>query len=207
MMRTRSSPSLPPASAGCSADAGARFAISPGATDTLFNAAKASAVPLIPGIATASELMRGIEQKALALRGDIDERAFMEIDDPAPAVALPMDRLLYTPPFKPKITHQALDTDTTPIPADALFGQVYVDQLELLSNIRRALQNSRQVSLGAVTATYPVKQGLAELATYLKLATHNMQSAIDDERTETIEWTDDAGHRRKATLPLIIYTL
>ena len=41
--------------------AGARFAISPGATDTLFNAAKTSAVPLIPGIATASELMRGLE--------------------------------------------------------------------------------------------------------------------------------------------------
>ncbi|RYY53538.1 MAG: keto-deoxy-phosphogluconate aldolase, partial [Comamonadaceae bacterium] len=32
-------------------EAGARFAISPGATDTLFNAAKTSAVPLIPGIA------------------------------------------------------------------------------------------------------------------------------------------------------------
>ena len=43
------------------AEAGARFAISPGATDTLFNAAKTSAVPLIPGIATASELMRGME--------------------------------------------------------------------------------------------------------------------------------------------------
>jgi 2-dehydro-3-deoxyphosphogluconate aldolase / (4S)-4-hydroxy-2-oxoglutarate aldolase len=43
------------------ADAGARFAISPGATDTLFNAAKTSAVALIPGIATASELMRGLE--------------------------------------------------------------------------------------------------------------------------------------------------
>ena len=43
------------------ADAGARFAISPGATDALFEAAKASAVPLIPGIATASELMRGME--------------------------------------------------------------------------------------------------------------------------------------------------
>ena len=42
-------------------EAGARFAISPGATDTLFNAAKTSAVPLIPGIATASELMRGME--------------------------------------------------------------------------------------------------------------------------------------------------
>ncbi len=42
-------------------DAGARFAISPGATDALFDAAKASRTPLIPGIATASELMRGME--------------------------------------------------------------------------------------------------------------------------------------------------
>ena len=43
------------------AQAGARFAISPGATDALFDAAKASRTPLIPGIATASELMRGME--------------------------------------------------------------------------------------------------------------------------------------------------
>ena len=41
--------------------AGAAFAISPGVTDTLYNAAKDSATPLIPGIATAGELMRGLE--------------------------------------------------------------------------------------------------------------------------------------------------
>ncbi|MGZ8319552.1 MAG: DUF3375 domain-containing protein [Telluria sp.] len=153
------------------------------------------------------QLMRGIEQKALALRGEVDDRAFMQIDEPAPALALPMDRLLFTPPFKPKITHQVIDDEAGPIPADALYGQVYVDQLELLSNIRRALQASRQVSLGTVAAAYPVKQGLAELATYLKLATHDLQSAIDDERTEVIEWVDSAGNLRKATLPLIIYTV
>lgn len=153
------------------------------------------------------QLMRGIEQKALALRGQIDEAAFMQIDEPAPALALPMDRLLYTPPFKPKITHQVIDDEAGPIPADALYGQVYVDQLALMSNIRRALQASRQVSLGAVAAAYPIQQGLAELATYLKLATHDLQSAIDDERTEVIEWVDAAGTLRKATVPLIIYTL
>lgn len=43
------------------ADAGAAFAISPGATDALYAAAKAGDTPLIPGIATASELMRGLE--------------------------------------------------------------------------------------------------------------------------------------------------
>ncbi len=41
--------------------AGARFAISPGATDTLYRDAKGASIPLIPGIASASELMLGLE--------------------------------------------------------------------------------------------------------------------------------------------------
>lgn len=42
-------------------DAGAAFAISPGGTDALYAAARDASVPLLPGIATASELMRGLE--------------------------------------------------------------------------------------------------------------------------------------------------
>jgi 2-dehydro-3-deoxyphosphogluconate aldolase / (4S)-4-hydroxy-2-oxoglutarate aldolase len=41
--------------------AGATFAISPGGTDTLYIAARGAQIPLLPGIATASELMRGLE--------------------------------------------------------------------------------------------------------------------------------------------------
>lgn len=41
--------------------AGAAFAISPGGTDTLYAAARNADIPLLPGIATASELMRGLE--------------------------------------------------------------------------------------------------------------------------------------------------
>ena len=44
------------------ADAGARFAISPGVTEALYDAGAASGIPLIPGIATAGELMRGLER-------------------------------------------------------------------------------------------------------------------------------------------------
>jgi 2-dehydro-3-deoxyphosphogluconate aldolase/(4S)-4-hydroxy-2-oxoglutarate aldolase len=39
-------------------EAGARFAVSPGLTDSL---ARATALPLLPGVATASEIMRGKE--------------------------------------------------------------------------------------------------------------------------------------------------
>ncbi|WP_371190257.1 bifunctional 4-hydroxy-2-oxoglutarate aldolase/2-dehydro-3-deoxy-phosphogluconate aldolase [Thalassotalea ponticola] len=42
-------------------DAGAKFVISPGLTKDLLVAAKESTVPLIPGIATISELMTGID--------------------------------------------------------------------------------------------------------------------------------------------------
>jgi 2-dehydro-3-deoxyphosphogluconate aldolase/(4S)-4-hydroxy-2-oxoglutarate aldolase len=43
------------------ADAGAVFAIAPGSTEALYAAAEASTIPFIPAIATASELMRGLE--------------------------------------------------------------------------------------------------------------------------------------------------
>lgn len=41
--------------------AGARFAISPGATESLYSAAADAAIPFIPAVSTASELMRGLE--------------------------------------------------------------------------------------------------------------------------------------------------
>ena len=42
-------------------EAGARFIVSPGLTDNLLAAAGASPVPLLPGIANASDLMRGLD--------------------------------------------------------------------------------------------------------------------------------------------------
>lgn len=43
-------------------EAGARFVVSPGATDTLLSAAREFAVPLLPGVMTVSEAMRLAEQ-------------------------------------------------------------------------------------------------------------------------------------------------
>lgn len=40
---------------------GGRFAVSPGATGTLYAAARDTGLPFLPGVATSSELMRGLE--------------------------------------------------------------------------------------------------------------------------------------------------
>lgn len=42
--------------------AGGRFAVSPGATDRLYAAARDTDLPFLPGVATSSELMQGLEQ-------------------------------------------------------------------------------------------------------------------------------------------------
>ena len=42
-------------------DAGARFIVSPGLTDPLARAAIASEIPFLPGVATASDIMRGLD--------------------------------------------------------------------------------------------------------------------------------------------------
>lgn len=42
-------------------EAGAQFAISPGLTESLLQAAVAGSIPLIPGISTVSELMQGMD--------------------------------------------------------------------------------------------------------------------------------------------------
>ena len=44
------------------ADAGAAFAVSPGATPDLLEAARGGPVPLLPGVSSASELMMGLER-------------------------------------------------------------------------------------------------------------------------------------------------
>jgi len=118
-----------------------------------------------------------------------------------------MDRPLFVPPFKPRIRQQVLDDAAAPVPAEALFANVHIDHLRLVSNVRDALRSRSQVSLGALAADYPIEHGLAELAAYLKLATHDLHCAIDEERTEVVCWTDAQGGQRQATLPLVIYTL
>lgn len=43
-------------------NAGAVFAISPGSTEALYDAAENAGIPFLPGVSTASELMRGVER-------------------------------------------------------------------------------------------------------------------------------------------------
>src|SRR6202040_2297363 len=54
------------------------------------------------------EVIREVEQNALAVRNQAPGGLFMELDESAPSLELTMDRPLFSPPFKPVLPDQAV---------------------------------------------------------------------------------------------------
>jgi flagellar motility protein MotE (MotC chaperone) len=150
------------------------------------------------------QLIREVEQTALSIRDKPPEGQIIELDEPAPDIALTMDRPMFEPPLKPQITELPLE-EGEEIPCDALFENVYVDKERLAANIRQALQIRSQVSLNELVGRHPLEQGLAELVAYFSLAAEDGGAIIDDTQRHTLVWTDEHGHSREATLPLVIF--
>jgi hypothetical protein len=152
------------------------------------------------------QLIRGIEQHALAVRERPPDGAFAEIDEPAPTVELPMERPLFSVPLKPNITARPSLAGDEAIPDGALYDQVFVDREILAGRIRRALQARPQVTLAEIVAAHPLEHGLAELVAYLGLAADDRRAGIDDRRTQAVEWVDREGRTRRATLPVVVFS-
>ncbi|HWR02181.1 MAG TPA: DUF3375 domain-containing protein [Chlorobaculum sp.] len=151
------------------------------------------------------EILHDIDIKALALRETMPAGNFMPLADASAAIELPLERPLYRPPFKPVIEGIALDEGDAEIDTAALYAQVIVDRAELSSNIRNALQEQNQISLGELISRNPLRQGLAELVTYLQIAGQWPRTAVDEESKEQIEWESENGLTLQAKLPRIIF--
>jgi hypothetical protein len=81
-----------------------------------------------------------------------------------------------------------------------------VDKERIETNVWTLLQRKDQVSLSEIIDTFPLEQGLAELITYLSVASSDEGAVIDDTHRQTISWTDEEGYARQATLPLVIFS-
>ncbi len=150
-------------------------------------------------------VLRDVEQHALAVRDQPPRGAFMSVDALSPSIDLPLERPLYSPPFKPVITDRPLEHGETDIDAGALFDQFHVDPDRLRARLRRALQGRRQISLAELLADEPLQQGLAELVAWLALATGDGRGVIDEQRRHTVSWEEGDGTVRTATLPAVIF--
>ncbi len=151
------------------------------------------------------EVLHQIETRALALREQPPKGDFMTIDSPAPDIRLPMERPLYSPPFKPRLDdHIELGKDD--VTPEILFEQEWVDKARLSGHLRRSLQLREQISLPELLAEHPLEQGLAELLAWFAIASESDHAVFDETRHDLIQWRDPDGRERQARLPRILFS-
>ena len=151
------------------------------------------------------QLLKSIEQHAVAVRDIPPAGDWMEIDEPAPTVGIPLDRPLYSLPLKPIILDGDLQSGDGAFAADALFDRKYVDMEALKARIRKLLQAKSQITLEELVQAFPLEQGLSEVIAYLSLAAEDRGAVIDDTARQSLAWTDSAGTIREAVLPFVTF--
>ena len=151
-------------------------------------------------------LLRDIEAKALNLRQQPPDKDIIGLDDVQLSLNLPLDRPLYSPPLKPRIDTKILVEGVSDNDADVLFNQNYVNKSRLQESLRMALRKQTQISLRELIQQYPLQHGLAELVTWLELATSNKRCVFDEKQNQLISWYDENGIYRRASVPLIIFS-
>ena len=151
------------------------------------------------------ELATEIKQTAVQLVAHPPaEKAFLWIEAD-PAIDMPLERPLWREPAitnYANIEPEAEMVELSQSHLEALFSQFYVDESHLRRRIATLLQKKGVVTLGKVTAVYPITQGLAELITYAALAAHNEANQIDGDSWEEIVLGENG---RVARLPRIVY--
>ncbi len=160
------------------------------------------------------DILHGIESKTLQMRDNLfaspTSNEFISIDALSSSIELPMERPLYRPPVKPKITNILLQDGDENLDASALYSQSVVDKAAIASHIRQSLQQHSQVLLSELCQTQPLKQGLAELLAYLELGNEDGSGGrftllINDEIEDIISWTGEDEKQRRVRMPRMIY--
>lgn len=152
-----------------------------------------------------SEILDGIEKKAVLLQDDFPDGFFTEAEDHRVQIALPMEHPLFTPSATTELASSIELTDDEEIDTDKLFDLVFIDRERLQGNIVKTLAEESQVSLEQVLELYPLEQGLAELVTYIHMAEEDSMAVVRDGEKGRIRWSDDKGVIREALYPRIIY--
>lgn len=150
------------------------------------------------------DILRHIEQQALAVVTAPPAGEFMAMDGPDIAIELPWERPMYRRPAEVRISSKVLVEGEAEVDSSVLYSQIMVDRTELLRNIRQELQSRDEISLTDVIAAHPLRYGLTELVAYIEVASAWPRAHVAELVKEQVRWESDGGRRYQATMPRII---
>jgi hypothetical protein len=149
-------------------------------------------------------ILDGIFVSALAVKKIIPEGDFIDIFDPESDIRLPMERPMFSPAIRMHINTVVQAADGEDIDCRLLLEQVFVDKSVVNLNVQHELSERDQISLHDIIRKHPLEKGLAELITYMIIASEDSLTIFDETRQVKIEWRDSMGLEKCAIIPLII---
>lgn len=150
------------------------------------------------------ELLRSLENGALAVRDEPPPGDVYTIDLPSTEVSLPFERPLFTPKQRIAISDLVEASAGDEFGIDDLFAQNVVDVERLAEHISRALGERGQVTLVELCRAQPIEHGLAEVVGYLQLGSERFDTTIDESVTDLVTWSID-GVERSARMPRVVF--
>ena len=165
-----------------------------------------------------SEREMSERRKVLELIGDIRGMALRVMAKPPkddkfitvigyPEVFMVMSRPLAEPQQDPILLNHPEDadiTDLTDMDLDSLFNVFTVNKDALQTNIAAFLKEYKEVSLAQIIQKHPIEKGLAEILTYLAIASQSNKHLISPENHVLLPM--DKTESRFAKVPQVIYT-
>jgi hypothetical protein len=152
------------------------------------------------------KILKGIEVKAVELRGASLPDEIMSVACLHSEIDLLMERPLFKPAVKSRITEKAINAQDGDVDATALFNQIIVDTKKLKNYIEKKLEQRSQITLSELLDDRPLERGLAEIVAYLQLATSAFEAVVDETVIETVTWNSEDGALKRARLPRVIFT-
>ena len=151
------------------------------------------------------EILRDIKAHAKATVQQPPQELGICMDEMKVDFVLPMERPLYQPPLKAVIDTVTLEVGADDSDATALFSQVVVDKARLRQALAQALQTHTQIALPELLQAHPLQYGLAELVTWLQIASEQTRCMIDEEKRDMVMWHTDEGWQRQADVPHVLF--
>ena len=157
------------------------------------------------------ELIRDFEAQAHRLEG-LDSRSypdFASVPEQQATLSVLLSRGLYHPPQSEQFSNSSVAEAAPQAEVDlrTLFEVSHIDEQQLQRQIHRCLSDYQgQVSLAQVIEHYPIRHGLDEVLTYIKLACEQTLPAhIDTTREQQIRWQAEPELWRILRIPAITF--
>lgn len=133
------------------------------------------------------ELIEDIKRAALRLVDEGQAGVFLELEG-SPELNLVMEKPLWEPSVAPVIEDRPLEGDPDLNEADfrALFKQFSVSEERLRERIEMLLADQPRCTLSDVLERFPLEQGLAEVITYMALASRDERHEVSETQHEMI---------------------